>query len=409
MGDILFLVHRIPFPPDRGDKIRSFNILKKLTTIAPVHCVCFADDDEDMAHGETLRPMVSSLHVESRRTSTAVSSLKALATGKPVSLTGFNSAAVRAKVSELLRERDIDTVFVFSGQMAQYVPIDLGGRQFIMDFVDMDSAKFSDYAADAHGPMRWMYRREARKLFAFEKNVARRANRSLFVSETEAALFREHSGLGANVVQALENGIDFRFFDPSLAIPDAEIRRNGPLIVFTGQMDYRPNIDAVTSFANDSFPAIRNAVPDARFAIVGRKPTAEVEKITAQPGVIVTGGVVDIRSWLAAADVIVAPLRIARGIQNKVLEAMAMGKAIVASKAAFEGIDAVPDRDLVVAEKTAEADAVIGLIEDAERRDRLGAAARKHVVSRYSWDSVLAPLDDMLGVSPPTVETSQAA
>lgn len=409
MGDIVFLVHRIPFPPDRGDKIRSFHILKKLREIGRVHCACFADDDEDMAHAETLRPMLASLHVEKRTASAAVSGLKSLATGKPLSLVHFASGTMRGQVDRLLAANDIDTIFAFSGQMAQYVPDDLNGRRFVMDFVDMDSAKFSEYAERANAPMRWVYRREAKKLFAFEARTARRADCSLFVSAAETALFRRHTGLPESDVRTLENGIDFGSFDPQAAFKAIHVEGEGPLIVFTGQMDYRPNVEAVTSFARDSFPAIRAARPDARFAIVGRKPVRDVEQLAGLDGVIVTGGVPDIRGWIAAADIIVAPLRMARGIQNKILEAMAMAKPVVASPAAFEGIDAEPGRDLIIADRAGEANAVLDLLGDPDAMQAIGSAARNRVVERYSWASVLAPLDAMLGVAPIKTDTAAAA
>lgn len=396
MGDILFLAHRVPFPPDRGDKIRSFNILQRLRELGTVHVATFADDDADMAHGESLRPQLGSLHIEKRTTSRAAGAAKALLQGKPISLTMFDSAGIRAFVQQTLAERDIDTVFVFSGQMAQFVP-ELGrDTRFIMDFVDMDSAKFAAYAQDTGFPMSLIHAREAKKLAAFEAAIAARADASLFVSDAEADLFRSETG--ASGIAALENGIDFHSFDPAADFPAAEIDGDGPLLVFTGQMDYRPNVEAARSFAEEVLPKIREHRPDARFAIVGRHPTPAVEKLAEHAGVIVTGGVPDIRSWLAAADIVVAPLRMARGIQNKVLEAMAMAKPVVASEPAFEGIDAVPDRDIVVAADVAgEAHAVLALLADPQRAEAIGKAARQRMLDRYSWSSTLAPLADLIG------------
>lgn len=401
MGDILFLAHRVPFPPDRGDKIRSFNILQKLCRLAPVHVACFADDAEDIAHGDALRPMLGSLHIEERTTSRTAGAIKALASGKPISLTMFDSKAIREFVERTLAERDIDTVFVFSGQMAQFVPVLSADARFVMDFGDVDSAKFAAYGQTTGFPMNLVHRREAAKLARFESAVAHKADASLFVSDAEAALFRERTG--ASNVLTLENGIDCDTFDPDsfaaeFAEPLSEISGDGPLLVFTGQMDYRPNIEAVRSFAEEVLPDIRKQRPDARFAIVGRHPTAEVRKLEQREGVIVTGGVPDIRSWLAAADVVVAPLRMARGIQNKVLEAMAMARPVVASRPAYEGIDAVPGRDLVVAESPAEeAQAVLALLADPERAAALGKAARQRMLDRYSWQSTLAPLAEIVG------------
>ncbi|MDQ8754688.1 TIGR03087 family PEP-CTERM/XrtA system glycosyltransferase [Sphingosinicella sp. LHD-64] len=397
MSDILFLAHRIPYPPDRGDKIRSWHILKHLTGLARVHVACFADDEADAAHLPALRTALGGAlgeaHVEVRRTGKAVAGTRALARGKPVSLTLFDSAGLRAFVDRLLATGRIGAIFAFSGQMAQFVPSDCPAR-FVMDFVDMDSAKFAQYANDASGPMRWVHRREAEKLFAFERATAARADLSLFVSEAEAALFRSRTGLAD--IRALSNGIDLAFFDPAAAFPRlvAAERGEGPVLLFTGQMDYAPNVDAVGWFVREVLPHI-----PGRFVIAGRNPAAEVRAL-AGARVHVTGAVPDIRTWLAAADLVVAPLRIARGIQNKVLEAMAMAKPVVATRAAFEGIEAEPGRDLVVADGAAAmADAIRGLLHDEPRCAALGAAARQRVEIGYGWERRLAPLVEM--VAPP--------
>jgi len=407
MGDILFLAHRIPYPPNRGDKIRSFNILKRLCQLGTVHMATFADDDEDLGHAETLRPMLGSLHIEKRSVSKPVGAAKAILTGKPISLTLFDSSGIREFVTDTMTQKPIDTVFVFSGQMAQFVPDISDDTRFIMDFGDVDSAKFASYAQSTSGPMRYVHAREAVKLAAFEKMVAHRADCSTFVSEAEAALFRSDTGLGVERVQSLENGIDCSFFDPKAKFGAIE-KPNGPLAIFTGQMDYRPNVEAVVSFADDVLPAIHEHNPHAKFAIVGRNPTSEVQRLAKREGIIVTGGVADIRSWLAAADVVVAPLRMARGIQNKVLEAMAMARPVVASEPAYEGIDAEPGQHLMVAKSVSEeAHLVLELLEDSSRADRIGQAARQQMLERYVWDQTLAPLARLTGREP--IEAPQKA
>ncbi len=392
MPDILFLAHRIPFPPDRGDKIRSWQVLKALTKLGKVHLACFADDAADAAHLAALRdalPELGEAYVEVRRIGKAKAGLAALSSGKPLSLTLFDSAEMRRFVSARLP--GVDAVYIFSSQMAQFVPAEAQAR-VVMDFVDMDSEKFASYAAEGRGPMRAVYAREANKLFAYEREVAARAGASLFVSEAEAALFRARTGLPR--IHALGNGIDSDFFDPSAGFAPlgAAERGQGSLLLFTGQMDYRPNIDAVAWFAREVLPQL----PSAHFVIAGRNPDAEVQTL-AGPHVTVTGGVADMRSWLAAADVIVAPLRIARGVQNKVLEAMAMAKPVVATPAAFEGIEAEPGRDLIVADSAeAFAAAIRDLLEDRDRSARLGADARALVTAHYRWEARLAPLADLL-------------
>jgi sugar transferase (PEP-CTERM/EpsH1 system associated) len=386
MGNILFLAHRVPFPPDRGDKIRSYHILRHLAARHRVHLVAFADDPRDVVRPE-LAALTASRAIVRRTKSQAVAGVQALASGRPLSLTAFDAAAMRRAIGEVLAREDIETIFVFSGQMAQYLPE--GAKQrVIMDFVDMDSAKFAAYADAARGPMRRLYAREAALLAAFETRVAARADASLFVSEAEADLFRRSTGAGR--VQAIENGIDTEHYNPSAAFEPAKAGEG--LIVFTGQMDYRPNIEAVRWFAEAILPRVRAACPEAGFAIVGRDPTDGVKALGRQDRVMVTGEVADVRGWLAAAALVVAPLKLARGVQNKVLEAMAMARPVVASEAAAEGID--HEGTIAIGATAAEIEVeVIRLLADRGAAADLGRAARARVVARYGWEARLAPLD----------------
>ncbi|MFV1920087.1 TIGR03087 family PEP-CTERM/XrtA system glycosyltransferase [Sphingomonas sp. MJ1 (PH-R8)] len=389
MGSILFLAHRVPFPPDRGDKIRGWHVLRHLARSHRVHLCAFADDRRDLEPRPELVEATASRAILWRGKGRARAVAEALATRRPFSLTAFDASAMRAAVEEVLAREPIEAIYVFSGQMAQYLPADTNAR-VVMDFVDMDSAKFAQYAGEAAGPMHWLLAREARLLQAFEAKVAARADASLFVSEAEAALFRKATG--APRVRAIGNGIDTAFYDPAVVQPVSE---TAPLIVFTGQMDYRPNVDAVTWFAEAVLPKVRERHPSARFAIVGRAPTPAVRALAEQPDVLVTGEVPDVRGWLAAASVVVAPLRIARGVQNKVLEAMAMARPVVASPEAAEGIDHVGC--LSVARAPADfANAVSALLADPAQASNIGARARTQVQRRYGWDAQLAPLDALL-------------
>jgi polysaccharide biosynthesis protein PslH len=401
MPQILFLAHRIPFPPDRGDKMRSFNILRHLAGLGSVHLAAFADDSADAANLAPLRDALGGRLGEALieiRPRNRLRALRALATGKPLSPALFASPAMQCFVRNLLDRERIDTIFAFSGQMAQFVPA--AGARFLMDFGDVDSAKFEDYGRHGNGPLAWLHRREGRLLAGYERAVADRADVSLFVTESEAALFRSRIAPAPARVEALGNGIDLSFYDPEADFAQlaAGARRAGPLIIFTGQMDYRPNVEAVTAFAQDVMPRIRARRADAQFAIVGRRPTAAVRQLDGRHGTFVTGEVVDVRSWLAAADVVVAPLSIARGIQNKLLEAMAMARPVVTSSAGFEGIDAVPSRDLLVADGPAEqANAVLGLLGDPARARAIAAAGRLRMEQSYSWAARLAPLAALVG------------
>lgn len=399
MGEILFLAHRVPWPPNRGDKIRSYNFLKKLMEAAPVHLACFADDQDEATKADAIKEQLASFEIVLRDKPQWRAGIEALVSGKPVSLSSFESEALASSIEQTIRNNPIDCIFIFSGQMAQYIPSDFSGR-IIMDFADVDSAKFESYAAAGLGPMVWINKREGKLLKAFEREVGMRADQSLFVSQKEADFFCKRSGLNADVVRPVGNGIDLRFYDPA-KVESEKKPTSGPLIIFTGQMDYRPNVEAVQSFAIEVMPSIVAEHPEACFAIVGRAPTDAVKSLHGQNGVIVTGGVPDIRQWLKAADLVVAPLRIARGIQNKVLEAMAMGKPVVASTAAAEGIVAEHRKHFLIANSVAEeADQVSQLINDQSFANQIGQAAKKHIQSFYSWDNQLSNLHEICGFAP---------
>ena len=395
-GDILFLCHRIPFPPDRGDKIRSYHLLKALAEIAPVHVGCFADDDRDMGFASDMKAISASQCVLRRDRSKIVAGLTGLAKRQPLLVALFDHPALRQWVARTLAARPLAAVVAYSAQMAHFVPMLPPGVRFLMDFGDFDSAKYAAYGAQGSGPMAWINRREGRVLLDFERAVAARADLSTFVSEAEAALFRSASGLGPDKVRALDNGVALDFFDPAADFVAVD-KGQGPLILFTGQMDYRPNVEAARSFARDTMPAIRAMHPQARFAIVGRNPDPAVVALNRLPGVMVTGAVPDTRGWLAAADVVVAPLRIARGVQNKVLEAMAMARPVVITRtgAVPSEIDVeksgcglfVPPND-----PGALASALVSLADNPADAQAMGAAGRRLCESHYNIERFAADL-----------------
>ncbi len=397
MSEILFLAHRVPFPPDRGDKIRSNHLLRRIAELAPVHVGALADDDADMAQESAVAAIATSHCLVRRSAPLPLAALAALGQGVPVSLAAFSSARLRRWVAQVLETRPISAIFVFSGQMAQYVPPEFRGR-VVMDFVDVDSAKFEAYAQTGALPRRLLYAREARLMRRFEERVARRVTTSLFITAEERALFEsrlEQDGLPD--VRALGNGIDTELFDPAAVRPAPELAGAAPTIVFTGQMDYAPNITAVALFAHEVMPRIRAVHPGARFAIVGRAPTAAVRALADVNGTLVTGAVPDVRPWLAGADLVTAPLLIARGVQNKVLEAMAMARPVLLSPAAAAGIGAADGTHFAVADAPVTlAERALALLADRSAADAMGAAARRFVMAECGWDRVLAPLRALL-------------
>jgi len=401
VGEILFLAHRIPYPPDKGDKIRSWNMLKWLTGRERVHLGAFVDDPADMAHEAFLRGICASVNlIPVRAAAKPWRALKGFATGQPLSVALLHDAAMTAWVRATLAANPVDALFAFSGQMAPYILPHTAGRRSVMDLVDLDSEKWAQYAAEDRGPRGIVYAREARRLLAFEAEVAAKVDATLFVSEDEAALFRARAEVAGEHVHALSNGVDFDYFSPDAEFARAPIEGHdlaGPLIVFVGAMDYRPNIDAARWFVAQVWPRVREARPEARFLVVGSKPGPETLALGTARGVTVTGRVVDVRPYIAAADVVVAPLRIARGIQNKVLEAMAMARPVLATPQAREGIDAEPGRDLLIeADAPAFATACLALLANPARAAAIGHAARARMEVAYTWDANLRLLGRLL-------------
>ncbi|WP_454596907.1 TIGR03087 family PEP-CTERM/XrtA system glycosyltransferase [Qipengyuania sp. SM2507] len=398
MGDILFLCHRVPFPPDRGDKIRSHHLLKGLAKLAPVHVGTFAETAQDRDQDTALGEISASHMLVDRGMSLPKAGLRALASGKPVSLPAFADQNLSRWVAQTLARHDIDTLVIFSGQMGQYIPENFAGR-VVVDLCDVDSAKFEGYARDAGFPKSWLMAREARLLAREEARLARRADCTLLISDSERALFRSRLPAGSDCdVRALGNGIDAGFFDPAATEPHPEMTgKTGPHFVFTGQMDYPPNIAAVKRFAGAILPQLR-ATTDAQFHIVGRAPTAEVTRLGDQPGVCVWGEVPDVRPSLAGATAVVAPLTLARGVQNKVLEAMAMARPVLLSPEAATGIDAVDGEHFEICRDDAAFVAAAGAIAaDTARADAMGRAARAVVIAEMSWEAVEGQLATIVG------------
>ena len=387
MSDLLFLAQRIPYPPDKGDKLRSFHLLRGLARRHDVHLGCFVDDPEDWRHAGTLKRMVASCClVPLDRRWAGFRSLRGFATGEPLGLPYYRDARLARWVGGVMEKHRPATAFLFSSQVAQYAPF--GRARVVMDFCDVDSQKWKEYATKRPQPMRWLYAREAERMLAFERRVAKAAEASLFVSAAECDLFRRLAPESTNRVHAIGNGIDAETCSPhhAYARPWPE---GGPVAVFTGAMDYWPNIEAVEWFATHVLPLL----PGWRLAIVGSNPAAAVQALAAIPGVIVTGRVPDVRPWLAHAAVVVAPLLTARGVQNKVLEGMAMARPVVATPQAHEGLEAEPGVHLLVAEG---AEPFAAAVLAAAHRPELGEAARQRVLERYAWDSRLADLDRLL-------------
>ena len=394
MRDLLFISHCMPWPPDKGEKIRAWNLIKHLSATYRVHLGCVTAEPSDMAHVAHLQGVCASVGVfQIDRRIQKLRALLRARPGRPLMPDFYFSASLQRWINDTLQRVPIDVLYIYTVAMAPYVR-HVTRPLRILDAVDIDSEKWAEYALKTRLPMRAVWAREARTLLAYERAAAASCARTYFVSAPEAERFIAIAPETASSVAALENGIDLDRFSPmhNFAQPfDA----SGPCLVFTGHMDYWPNADAVQWFAREIMPPLLAACPTLRFWIVGANPTAEIRALTAQPGVHVTGRVPDVRPYVAHAAAIVCPLRIARGIQNKVLEGMAMGRTVIASAAAFEGIRAQPGRDLLVANDTAEwLSAIRATLAGAH--GEMGRHARAAMERNYAWPMVLRPLDDEL-------------
>ncbi len=400
MESLLFLCHRIPYPPNKGDKIRSYHILKFLAERYRVLLGTFIDDPVDRQYVDKLQPLCAALEVvEISPRSRRVQSLTGLLSGEALSLPYYRDRGLAAWVARMMATEKPSVIFAYSSPMTQYM---LGatcrGARRVVDFVDVDSEKWRAYAAMKSWPMSWVYAREAARLLAFERDVAAQVDACVFVSGDEARLFETLRGGPGGNVHAVNNGVDLAYFAAAGALPNP-YPAGPPVLVFTGAMDYWANVDAVAWFARDILPNIQARVSAVEFWIVGTRPTPEVLQLARLPGVHVTGAVPDIRPYIAHARASVAPMRIARGVQNKVLEAMAMGRPVVGTRAAFEGLDVEARyRGLAADEADAFADRCVSLLcgEDDADAAALGDIGRTYVAAHHDWDTNMHQLHSLM-------------
>ncbi|MBA2660418.1 MAG: TIGR03087 family PEP-CTERM/XrtA system glycosyltransferase [Nitrosospira sp.] len=396
MQELLYLVHRIPYPPDKGDKIRSYHLLEYLSKHYRIHLGTFIDDEKDWRYLDKVKNFCSgeTCFINLNPKAARLRSLSGLFSGQPLTLPYYWNGGLQTWVDSVLETRSIRNIVVFSSAMAQYVS-HAGSVRRIIDFVDIDSDKWMQYSATKTWPMSWIYRRESRLLLGYERKIAKDFDSAAFVSETEANLFKQLAPEAATKVTYFNNGVDADYFSPQNVYPNP-YPAGIETLVFIGAMDYWANVDAVDWFARSILPVIRAQLPKIEFYIVGARPIAEVTALAAFPGVTVTGSVPDVRPYLAHASLAVAPLRIARGIQNKVLEAMAMEKIVIASPQAVEGIRAVRGQELLVANDESDfALQIISLFQGGLFRN-IACAARARVLEDYSWKRNLGRIDELL-------------
>jgi len=394
---LLFLCHRIPFPPNKGDKIRSFNILKKLSEQYDIHLGCFIDDPFDKQYVVGLDKYCASVfHLDQHKALAKLKGLTGFITNKPITLPYYFDNKMQQWTDSTIAQHNIAKAFIYSSSMAQY----LQGKnaqdekyqslERIIDFVDVDSDKWRQYAEKKSGVAKWFFNREYQLLAREENAICAQFTHSLFVSPDEGKLFSDKQPQAQqSKVHGVLNGVDVKFFDPGITFNDESLVPETSFISFTGAMDYWANIDAVLWFVEHVWPLIIAKQPEAIFCIVGGNPSNEVMALAKDKSIVVTGRVHDVRPFIEKAQCVVAPLQIARGIQNKVLEAMSLNKAIVVTSMAMEGINAQPSEGIVITDDKGDyAQACVALL--AEQPKVL--ANRQWILEHFTWQQTLTPL-----------------
>jgi polysaccharide biosynthesis protein PslH len=385
--NILFLSQRVPYPPNRGDKITTWRLIERMQRRHHVQVVAFAHDEADEEAARSLEKKgFETTVVRTRPRWDRIRSLPLLLTRKPLTLGVFGSTALQSAVDR--KAHDCDLAYAYSSSMGAFLTSHPQLAR-VMHFAELDSDKWHQYSKKTSPPMSWVYAREHRTLFNFEKEIAHSFDENVFCTPLEQEIFRKRiPGAPSEVIR---NGVNLDYFQP--APDEAEAGH----LVFLGVMDYYPNVEGCVWFVKEILPRVRERVSGAHLSIVGSHPTPEVLRLGREPGVEVTGFVDDPRDWLRRASVSVAPLRIARGIQNKVLEAMAMGLPVVGTTSATQGVEGEAGGDFLVEDGVdGQVEAICSLLEDRAAARELGARGRRFVEERYDWELCLEPLDRIL-------------
>ena len=383
MSEILFLAHRIPYPPNKGDKIRSWRWLESLTQQHRVHLGAFIDDSRDWQHTAHLEKLCASCYFETvQPAASRLRALRGALFGRSLTEGIYASSGMRRFVASTVAAVPLDVAFGFSSGVAPLL-VDLvpRGVRKVLDLCDVDSDKWSQFAASEPAPMSWVYSFEHRRLAVAERRWVTQCDSVLVVSRGEKDLLERVVGPRSNVF-VVGNGVDSVYFDPALAHSNPYTADALP-VVFTGAMDYGANVEAVEWFVNEVLPLIRAAEPRAVFAIVGSNPAERVTKLAQRDGVIVTAAVPDVRPYIQHARCVAVPLRIARGIQNKVLEAMSMSKPIVATPEAVAGLG-VLDREIIEVQSDPGAFAQ-AVVRHLKQQSAENVRARAHVLAHFAW------------------------
>lgn len=383
---ILFLTHRLPYAPNRGDRLRAYHLIRTLAQEFEVDVLSLVHDAEEASHAPGMTSFCHSVHVAHvPRLMNLARGAVYFPTGRPLTHALLDSPQVRQHVTRLMAERRPDLIFAFCSGMARFAlepPLD--AIPCLLDMVDADSAKWADLSQVTSGPKRLVYTREAKGLARFEVKAMRHAYRTLVVNQRERDILQ---ALAPDArIDVMENGVDLAKFAPPAGPPTAS-----STVVFCGVMNYVPNEQGALWLANEVWPIVRAARPDARLVLVGASPTAAVQALAASD-IAVTGTVDDVKPYLWNAAVAAAPLWTARGIQNKVLEAVAAGLPCVVVPPVAEGLPLEVTPACPVANNAAAfAETLLALL--AATPDERRAHARRARIDALAWERRLGGLN----------------
>ena len=388
--NILYLCHRFPYPPKRGGKIRPFNMIRHLGQAGHRVTVCsLARSAAEAEEGSGIAPHCAAYEVAVVNEALQVARMVArLPLTTPSSMGYFYSGDLAQKLRRQLASQRFDLIFVHCSSVAPYVAR-VQGIPKILDFGDMDSQKWLEYAHSKPFPLSLGYRLEGLKMLAAEKRLARQFDLCTATTRSEWQTLEAY-GTGA-VTDWFPNGVDAGYFSPTDGLYDSDT------VSFIGRMDYYPNQECMKRFCAEVWPLLKQRRPLMKLLIVGADPSPEMRALGGLPGVTVTGSVPDVRPYIRGSAVMVAPLAIARGTQNKILEAMAMGVPVVTSSAAAGGVDAQADKHFLVADNAAEiAAAVLRIVEQPAERQRLANSGRERMCTHHDWSRSMLRLDDII-------------
>lgn len=396
------LTHRLPYPPDRGDRIRSYHLLRTLSQHFEVAVACTTDEPVWLQHHQLLSTMAKRVAIQPITTRwSQFKGLRALLFGRAITPAYYHRDSLAEQICQWHEQAPFDTILTFCSGMLEYARALTNFKpprgsappeppRHVLDLVDVDSIKWQSYADESSVPLRWIYGTEARRLRLIEAGRHDHFDAVTVTTSAEAQAYQKHVGQRANLT-VVANGVDLEYFHPQ---PDNESKS----IVFIGVLNYKPNIDGIVWFVEKVMPRLLESEPAAKIYIVGRHPTPRVLELAGQAGTDVVGSVSDVREYLRKASVVVAPLLMARGIQNKVLEAMASARVVVCSPSAAEGVDAEADVQLLVADEPSQwVDQLTRVMNDGNLRRQVATAARQRVEQRYDWERTIQPMIDLIG------------